>query len=95
MPGVEGRAYQLHLEEKIPKTVYQFDVGTVIYPLRSGRGVIQHTITASETNQKKYGLIVYISLCRIDLYFDNHYWSLPEGSFFAAYKNRGRKMIIS
>lgn len=95
MPGAESRVYQLHLGEKVPEIVYQFDSGDVIYPLNSHRGVLQNPVTASETNMKRWGLKVYKSLSRIDLYFDNYYWSLSEGNFFAAYQSKKHEIKIS
>ncbi len=95
MSRAEGRVYQLHLGEKIPEIVCQFNSGVVIYPLNSHRGVLQNPVTANETNRKKWGLTVYESLNRIDMYFYNHYWSLPEGTLFIAYRKKRHEIKIS
>jgi hypothetical protein len=80
--------YQLHLNEELPETVCHFKAGTVIYPLNSKRGVLQSYLIAQETSKKYQKLKIYKSLKRIDLYFDNHYWSLPEGTLFTAYSSK-------
>ena len=95
MLRVEGRVYQLHLGERVPEIVYQFDSDVIIYPLNSHRGVLQNPVTASGTNMKRGGLGVYKSLSRVDLYFDNNYWSLSEGTLFAAYREKRHEMKIS
>ncbi len=96
MSGAEkNKAYQLHFGEPIPEIVYQFNRGTVIYPWGSHRGVLRNPVTARETKMKRYGLMVYESLSRVDLYFSNHYWSLPEGSLFAAYQKKRHEIRIS
>lgn len=94
MARTEG-PYQLHLGETVPETLYQFYKDTVIYPLCSGRGNLRNPITAEEIQTKRGGLTVYRSLSRIDLYLDGHWWSLPEGSLFAAYSNERHKVTIS
>lgn len=94
MSRAEDRVYQLHLEEQLPEVVYQFNRGTIIFPLRGRRGVLQGPVTAERTKKKKWGLTVYRSLCPIDLYLSGHFWTLPEGSFFAAYSNYRHKMNI-
>ena len=88
------RPYQLHLGEETPRTIFRFDEGTVIYPLHSRRGVLRNPVFARETKGKAKGLTVFESLSRVDLYFDGQYWSLPEGSLFAAYKKKAKKVKI-
>ncbi|MBI5123139.1 hypothetical protein HZA75_04755 [Candidatus Roizmanbacteria bacterium] len=95
MSGTEKRAYQLHLGEKVPEIVYRFNKATVIYPWGSHRGVLRNPVTARKTEMKRYGLMVYESLSRIDLYFSNRYWSLPEGTFFGAFSNKRHEIKIS
>lgn len=95
MTGAEDRAYQLHLGEKVPEIVYRFNQGTVVYPWRSHRGVLRNPVTARETKMERNGLRVYESLSRIDLNFDDRYWSLPEGSLFAAYQKKRHEIKIS
>jgi hypothetical protein len=90
----DERAYQLHLKEQIPEIVYQFDKGTFIYPFYSGRGSLQRPVTAVKTDAKRFRLSVYKSKTRIDLHLSDHYWSLPEGSLFTAYKNKGHQIKI-
>lgn len=91
----EAEAYQLHLGEKLPETVYRFDQGTVIYPLNSSRGTLRNSVTARERNMKRSGLKVYESLSRIDLFFDNRYRSMPEGTLFGAYQKKRHKVKIT
>lgn len=95
MPGAEGRAYQLHLGEMTPETVYQFNSGIVIYPSNSYKGVLQNSVIARGTNLKRLGLRVYKSLNRIDLYFGHNFWSLPEGTLFAAYRKQRHEIKIT
>jgi len=89
-----GSAYQLHLGEETPETLYRFSFGTVIYSISSHRGVLQKDVTAKLTGQKRNGLNVYKSLSRIDLYFDGNDWSLNEGTCFGAYSKKAKKVII-
>lgn len=91
----EAEAFQPHLGEKLPETVYRFDRDTVIYPLYSSRGSLCNLVTARVTKMKKNGLKVYESLGRIDLYFNNHYWSIPERTLFGAYQNKRHKVKIT
>ena len=95
MTRAESRAYQLHLGEPVPEIVYRFNKDTVIYPWGSHRGVLRNLVTARETKMERYGLRVYESLSRVDLYFDNRYWSLPEGSLFGAYQKKRHEIKIS
>jgi hypothetical protein len=94
MPRKEGSPYQLRLGEKLPEIIYRFDVGTVIYPLHSHRGVLQAPIFAQKTKSKHNGLTVYESMTRVDLYFDGRFWSLPEGTLFGAYSKQAHKVKI-
>lgn len=94
MAKTEGKAYQLHLNEPIPEIVFRFDEGTVIYPWGSHRGMLRSPVMARATNMERNGLQVYKSLTRIDLYFSQSYWSLPEGTLFGAYSNKKHKVRI-
>lgn len=88
------RPYQLHLDEQVPETIYEFFAGTVIYPERSSRGVLTRSIHARRTNGKIKGLTGYQALTRIDLYLNGRYWSLPEGTLFGAYSKKAHKRKI-
>ena len=93
MERFNGQPYQLHLQEPTPETVFQFNSGTVIYPIGKGRGVLQHPITAMITTRRgRYA--VYKSLTRIDLYFNHYFWSLPENTLFEAHSSKRRKVTI-
>ncbi len=89
------KVYQLHLEETIPETVFRFSEGTVIYPLGSGRGVLQHDIVAKKTSRKHWDLPIYICQTNMTLYFNHRYWTLRSNSEFAAYARKAHKVNIT
>ncbi|MBI4973030.1 hypothetical protein HZC27_00255 [Candidatus Roizmanbacteria bacterium] len=89
--GEEYPGYQMHFDEKEVETVYRFLEGTVIYPDRSGRGMLRGEISAKKLPYHVNGLTGYRSGCRMDLHHDGRYWSLPEGTDFGAYANKARK----
>lgn len=75
MSKTERPPYQFHLGEEIPRTIYYFDQGTVIYPLYYRRGSLRNGLYAEPTGIEVNGLTGFRSLGRIDLYFDGQYWS--------------------
>ncbi len=95
MPNPE-RSYQLHFGEdkELPKEVYYFHEGVIIYPANSGRGVLRKPINAKRLDAKIKGLTGFIAHERIDLYFNGRYWSLPEGTIFGAYVKKASKRQI-
>ncbi len=66
----------------------------IIFPENSGRGSLRKPVYAERLNNKIKGLPGFRALERVDLYFDGHYWSLPEGTIFGAYARNARKRKI-
>lgn len=89
--GGEHPGYQTHFGEEKVETVYRFLKGTVVYPDRSGRGMLRNDISAKKLPYSVSGLTGWRAGCQMDLHHDGHYWSLPEGTDFGAYADKARK----
>ncbi|MGB9707124.1 MAG: hypothetical protein ACPLXP_03570 [Microgenomates group bacterium] len=78
------------------REVWFFHEGTVIWPERSGRGVVQGGLYAKELpeGRKIKGLTGFSALEPVTLYLDRRYWTLPKGSLFGAYKGNGERVKI-
>ncbi len=98
MRGREGLPVQIGLAEagKENITVYEVPAGTVIYPVRSGRGVVQESFLADATGRKAKGLNEYRVRPDQDacLYFDGRHWTLPGGACFGAYASALHKRTV-
>lgn len=95
---MEGEA-QYNLEgEKLP--IYNFSKGTMIWPERTGRGVVQNerginavpTLDKKGKQRKSKGLSQWQSLETATLYLDDRYWSLSQKSLFSAYKKNAKRV---
>jgi hypothetical protein len=70
----------------------RFPEGTVIYPARFGRGVLQGDLIAEKIEGKIKGLTGYRAKCQVVLYFDQHFWTLNAGQLFGAYSKDAHKV---
>jgi hypothetical protein len=90
--GKEG-GYQPQSDEtqESKEQLVMFNTGTVIYPAHSSRGVLRAPLNARKLPGKIKGLSGYEASSRVDLYFKEHYWSLPSGTQFGAYASKAKK----
>jgi len=81
--------------ENLKKNVWFFPHGTVIWPERGGRGMVQKGLHAEKLEKRKVkGLSGFRALDDCILYFDEKYWTLPEGFRFGTYAKNGKKVKI-
>jgi hypothetical protein len=91
MSRVEG--IQLSFQETEGKeTEVRFPEGTVIYPARFGRGVLQGDLIAEKAEGKVKGLTGYRARTSVLMYFNQHFWTLAAGELFGAYSKNARKV---
>lgn len=97
----EGEVAQYSLEgEKLP--IYNFSQNTMIWLQRRGRGVVQNEAGLSAIpaldrkgeQRRSKNLSLWQSLETARLYLDGRYWSLPQKSFFSAYKSNAKKVRV-
>lgn len=97
MPVTKEHGYQIHLpepeqgQENLQELVC-FAAKTVIYINGHQTAVLQKDCYAKPTRKKRKGLGEYIAQSRLDLYFNTHFWSMPPGTMFTAYANKGKKL---
>lgn len=91
MSRVEGIQLQFR-EMEGKETEVRFPEGTVIYPARFGRGVLQGDLFAEKAECKIKGLTGYRARSQAVMYFDGHFWTLNAGELFGAYSKNARKV---
>jgi len=74
--------------------VWFFPHGTMIWPERGGRGVVQEGLYAIKSKEKIRKLSGFWMLNDCTLYLNGKYWTLPKGSLFGAYAKNGKKVKL-
>ncbi len=77
------------------KDVWFFPEGTVIWPERGRRGVVQNGLYAERLEKTEVrGLSGFRALNNCTLYLDRRYWTLQKGFLFEAYTKNGRRVKL-
>jgi hypothetical protein len=93
MSEKERPPLQLAFGKERLENVWFFPEGTVIWPEKGGRGVVQKGLYAERLIKREIrGLSGFRSLEDCVLYFGGNYWTLRKNSFFGAYVKNGEKI---
>ena len=91
MSEKERPPLQLPLGAEELKDVWFFPHGTMIWPERGGRGVIQGGLYVEGLEKKVRGLSGFRALNNCTLYLDRRYCTLQKDSCFGAYPKNGKR----
>jgi len=86
---------QLPFEAEKLKDIWFFPEGTVIWPEKGGRGVVQGELYAEKLEKIRVkGLSGFRTLNNCTLYLDRRYWTLQKDSRFGVCSKNGTRVKL-